>query len=278
MANSALEVLLIEDDPRDAELIRQHFKTADSQMSLFVEKNLNGGISRLEEHPSAAVLVDLTLPDGRGISAVARLHEKFPAIPIVALNVLENEILAIEVMREGAQDYLVKESLTPEVLKRTILFSIERKNVERELARLASFAWQNPNTILECDFSGKLIYLNPAGQILFPEIQDAFSAHPFLEGMEEVLEDLRRGGKTFLTREILMDPKYYEQHLSFVPERQVIRSYIADITERKSAEAALRERTAEVERMNRAMVGRELKMAELKREIISLKKGIGRAA
>lgn len=278
MPNPELEVLLIEDDPRDAELIRQHFRTADLQMSLTVEKNLGGGVARLEERPPAAVLVDLTLPDGRGISAVARLHEKFPAIPIVALNVLENEMLSIEVMREGAQDYLVKEGLTPQVLKRTILFSIERKNVERELARLASFAWQNPNAILECDFSGNLIYLNPAGQILFPEIQKAASAHPFLEHMQAVLEELRRSSKASLTREILLGPKCYEQHLSFVPERQVIRSYIADITERKLAEEALRERTAEVERMNRAMVGRELKMAELKREIFELKKGMGRAA
>ncbi len=278
MPNPDLEVLLIEDDPRDAELIRQHFRTADLKMSLTVEKSLSGGVSRLEESPQAAVLVDLTLPDGRGISAITRLHEKFPAIPIVALNVLENEMLSIEVIREGAQDYLVKEGLTPEALKRAILFSIERKNVERELARLASFAWQNPNTILECDFSGKLTYLNPAGQILFPEIQKAASEHPFLEGMEQVLEELRRSSKASLTREIIMGPKCYEQHLSFVPERQVIRSYIADITERKLAEEALRERTAEVERMNRAMVGRELKMAELKREIFELKKGMGRAA
>lgn len=278
MPNPELEVLLIEDDPRDADLIRQHFRTADLKVTLTVEKSLSGAVARLEESSPSAVLVDLTLPDGRGISAVSRLHEKFPAIPIVALNIIENEMLSMEAMREGAQDYLVKPDLTPEVLKRTILFSIERKNVERELARLASFAWQNPNAILECDVSGNLTYLNPAGQILFPEIQTDAAAHPFLARMEEVLEELRRGAKVSLTREILMGSKCYEQHLSFVPERQVIRSYIADISERKQAEEALRERTAEVERMNRAMVGRELKMAELKREILELKKGIGRAA
>lgn len=279
MASVSLEILLIEDDPRDEDLIRQHFLKAQGlEVSLKVEKTLVAGFSRLYSRLPSAVLVDLTLSDGRGVSAVSRLHEKFPAIPIVALNVLQNEALALEAIREGAQDYLVKEDLSPEALKRAVLFSIERKNIERELARLASFAWQNPNTILECDFSGHLIYLNPAGQYLFPEIQDPEKQHPFLGRMGEVLNDLQRTNKTFLIREIHIEDNYYEQHVSFVPERQVFRSYIADVTERKHAEEALRERTVEIERMNRVMIGRELRMAELKKEIAELKKETGRAA
>lgn len=279
MPSPALEILLIEDDPRDAQMIRQQAaEISDPAAVIDLETTLAGGLARLSSKMPAAVLVDLTLSDGRGVLAVTRIHEKFPAVPIVALNVLENETLAVDTIREGAQDYLVKETLTAGQLKKSILFAIERKHVERELARLASFAWQNPNAVLECDREGRILYLNPAGQTLFPELRNAVSQHVFLEGMAEVFIELSKEQKPSKVRELKTGERFYEQHLSLVPERQTIRSYIADITERKQAEAALRERTVEVERMNRVMIGRELRMAELKKQIAALKKEPRRAA
>ena len=93
-----------------------------------------------------------------------------------------------------------------------------------------------------------------------------------------LFRSLQREKKEFLIREIELDDRVFEQHISLVIERQVIRSYIADITERKAAEEALRVRTQEVERMNRVMVGREIKMAELKKKISELQEELGRAA
>ncbi len=279
MSSTFFHVFIIEDDPADISLLRQMLGKAENvSFEITVEKNLAGGVTQLESIRPDVVLVDLTLPDGRGVAAVTRLHEKFPGTPIVALNVVDNESLALQAIQEGAQDYLVKDRADSESLKRSILFSIDRKKVERELARLASFAWQNPNAVLECNFSGDILYLNPAGQTLFPALKTEGSRHPFLEKMDELAAGLQREKKDFLIREITVEGRVFEQHISLVPERQVIRSYIADITERKAAEEALRVRTQEVERMNRVMVGREIKMAELKRKIMELQKELGRAA
>ena len=279
MPTVSFKIFIIEDDPADISHLKQLLGKAEGvSFEMTVEKSLVSGLSQFEIVRPDAVLVDLTLPDGRGVMAVTRLHEKFPGTPIVALNIVDNEALALQAIQEGAQDYIVKDRTDSETLKRAVLFSIDRKKVERELARLASFAWQNPNAILECNFAGEILYLNPAGQALFPALKTEGARHPFLEKMEELAAGLQREKKEFLIREIELDDRVFEQHISLVIERQVIRSYIADITERKAAEEALRVRTQEVERMNRVMVGREIKMAELKKKISELQEELGRAA
>ena len=105
----------------------------------------------------------------------------------------------------------------------------------RELIRLASFAEQDPNPIIEVNSQGTLTYVNPAASKEFPEIVAQGINHPVLQGVIEAGAGLAQAGKPFLVREIGIGSNVYEQHL-YVPERDLVRSYSIDITERKQLE------------------------------------------
>jgi two-component system sensor histidine kinase UhpB len=76
------------------------------------------------------ILSDLTLPDSDGIKTINQLRENAASIPIAVLSFRNDEKLAIKAIKAGAQDYLVKVSLTEGVLARVIRYSIDRKRIE----------------------------------------------------------------------------------------------------------------------------------------------------
>lgn len=269
-----LKVLLIEDDPGDVRSLRQNLSAFKAcQFTLLTEGLFSEGLARLGREAVDAVLLDLSLPDGRGVQAVTKLHEASPALPIIALNVVDNETLALQAVREGAQDFYVKAEGSGENLGRMILLAVERKKIERDLARLASFTWKNPYVIMESDLQGHVLFLNPAGRSQFPGLMEADASHPFLAGLTEAADMLTREKRETLIREIEIEGFFYEQHVWFVPEAGMVHSYIVDNTERKKAVDALQARTREVERMNRVMIGREIKMKALKEKIRQLEQG-----
>lgn len=81
-------------------------------------------------------LVDLSLPDGSGLEVVERVQKAAPALPVVVLTGAEDEALALRAVELGAQDYLVKRRVDPEVLHRSIRYAIERKRAEGQRAEL----------------------------------------------------------------------------------------------------------------------------------------------
>lgn len=112
----------------------------------------------------------------------------------------------------------------------------ERKQAERELARLASFAEQNPNPIIELDPTGHVTYLNAAAAQQFPDLSSLGPRHPFLQGLGSVVSALQGGRETLFVREVTLGTRVYEQHLSHLQEDGRLRIYMADITERKHVE------------------------------------------
>jgi signal transduction histidine kinase len=79
------------------------------------------------------VLLDLSLPDSRGLQTFKKQQAKAPQVPIIVLTGLNDEALAVEAVREGAQDYLVKGHVDSNLLSRSIYYAIERKQVEETL-------------------------------------------------------------------------------------------------------------------------------------------------
>ena len=108
------------------------------------------------------ILLDLTLPDSQGLDSLVRLAAEAPAIPIVVLTNTKDAGLALEAIRAGAQDYLVKRHLHPEVLTRSIRYAIERKRSEEELK------YANEN--LEQQVSDRTADLVAANRLLSREI------------------------------------------------------------------------------------------------------------
>jgi diguanylate cyclase (GGDEF)-like protein len=104
------------------------------------------------------------------------------------------------------------------------------------VSRLASIPELNPNPIVEADTSGVITYLNPAAERVFPNIHALGTNHPALQDLAKVVEQLQSGNEGFLVREIVVGDRVFEQFLHYIPSSELIRSYVADITERKRSQ------------------------------------------
>lgn len=276
MGQDGIRILLAEDNPGDARTVRELAERAGSLHVTFKGvENLLGLLDSLAREGTDVVLLDLTLPDVSGLAAVEKSYEQAPGVPIVVLAPVEDEKLALDVMKAGAQDFLVKGRFDGAQLVRTLRYAIERKRVERELARHASYAWLNPNPVVETDLAGKITYLNHAAQQRFQDLEVAGAAHAVLEGIEAVVGELRRSGQNHFVRLINHGGRMYEEHLTHLAQGGHVRIYVADVTEYKRAEEKLRAHSEELERLNRLMVGREVKMVELKDELKRLQENQG---
>jgi signal transduction histidine kinase len=128
------KVLLIEDDPVDAELIRlMASKETDMSMDIHWTDRLSSAIEQLREGEFDLVLSDLGLPDSRGIETFIRIHTLYPHIPVIILTGLPDEDLAVRAVRSGAQDYVVKGQVDSGTLMKAIRYAIERHKLLSEL-------------------------------------------------------------------------------------------------------------------------------------------------
>jgi two-component system cell cycle sensor histidine kinase/response regulator CckA len=131
-----IRVLLIEDNPGDARLLTEGLRDAGAY-GVAVEHagTLRAGLQQLSQNEYEVVLLDLSLPDADGLDSVIRLHTAFPKPAIIVLTGLDDELLAARAVREGAQDYLIKDSTTGHLLVRAMLYAIERRSAIDALQR-----------------------------------------------------------------------------------------------------------------------------------------------
>lgn len=138
--NAKLKVLLIEDNPGDARLLRELLAEAPGAgFDLEHYDLLVTGVNRLSQGGIALVLLDLSLPDSLGLETFAKTHSCAPQVPIIVMSGLDDESLAIKTVHEGAQDYLVKGQVDSRLLVRAIRYAIERKKAEEALAKERDF-------------------------------------------------------------------------------------------------------------------------------------------
>jgi DNA-binding response OmpR family regulator len=133
-------VLLVEDQPGDARLITEALAEASERgvagrFEASVARTLAEGLELLAVDGFDAVLLDLQLPDSRGVDTFRRVRVEAPECPIVVLSGLEDDEVALTALREGAQDYLVKGRADAELLARSVRYAIERRRAEVERAR-----------------------------------------------------------------------------------------------------------------------------------------------
>jgi len=136
MASEAICVLLIEDNPGDARLVRELLRDAASaQFQVTDAQRLADGIACLSEAHFDIVLLDLRLPDSQGLDTFTRLHAQAPHVPIVVMTGLQDETIAVGAVQEGAQDYLVKGEVDSEQLSRAIRYAIARHATQVQLVQ-----------------------------------------------------------------------------------------------------------------------------------------------
>ncbi len=134
MPDERIKVLLIEDVSKFARLLHEMLKTEPS-VEFRVEwvESLADGLKLLPQAGADVVLLDLTLPDCKGLESFGRVRAVAPHIPIIVLSSLDDETVAVRAVHEGAQDYLVKGQMDSHLLVRSIRYAIERKRAEAAL-------------------------------------------------------------------------------------------------------------------------------------------------
>jgi two-component system cell cycle response regulator len=133
-----IKVLLIEDNPGDARLIREVLSDTDNQnIALKWVDQLETGIELITKDGFDVVLLDLSLPDSHGMETIISFREQAPAIPIVVLTGLDDEKVAINAVQHGAQDYLIKGQVNSSVIMRSMRYAIERHRLQDELYNLS---------------------------------------------------------------------------------------------------------------------------------------------
>jgi DNA-binding response OmpR family regulator len=145
MNNDRTSILLIEDHAGDARMVQEAFREHDAAVKLVHCPSLGEAIRYLERERVDLVFLDLGLPDASGLQALSELDCVSPRTPVIVLTGLDDEIVALQALRRGAQDHLFKGDLTAQTLMRSMRYALERqrtvnlrsdllKGIARELA------------------------------------------------------------------------------------------------------------------------------------------------
>lgn len=137
--NKAIRVLLIEDNADFAKLVRLYLsKHGGTAFDVDWSDNGRTGIERAVAEPERydVILMDYFLPGMNGLEVTRTLQQKNISTPVVFLTVNKDVNLAVEVMKLGVEDYLVKEEVSTPILPKTILGVVEKRLLQREMAEL----------------------------------------------------------------------------------------------------------------------------------------------
>ncbi len=129
-----MNILLIEDNKADVRLIEELLKKSPGFLyDLESYNRLSEGLDRLEEKQFNIILLDLTLPDSDKQSTLENLIDLTSKIPIIVLTGLDDKEIALNSLKKGFQDYLVKGEINQSILTRAILYAIERHKIKPKI-------------------------------------------------------------------------------------------------------------------------------------------------
>ncbi len=157
-----LHILLVEDNPGDADLIQEILTDSVSMKFVFTQADrLEEAFQVLENTQVDLILLDLGLPESTGLETVKKMYAMAESVPIVILTGHDDRQLAIEAVKAGAQDYLVKGKIALDVFERVIRYSLERHRYRQRVKESEQFL----RTTLDA-LSAHIAILDHTGRIL----------------------------------------------------------------------------------------------------------------
>jgi PAS domain S-box-containing protein len=252
-----IKVLLVEDNPADAHLVREMLQAQQAEsFELSHAENLTKGLQLLVEKKPDVVLLDLGLPESRGLETIQKVRPLASDAPIIILAEPDDEIVGMQAVHWGAQDFLIKWETTDTVLKRTVRYALERKRRTDE-SRQMDIKY---STIFNNMINGFVLYEvvkdenGAAKDVRYLDINPAFERMMGMKHQDVI-------GKTLLELFPKIDPKWINVYAKIAKEGGSLKAerdrydngqyfdttifnvqpnYVAvmfmDITERKKAE------------------------------------------
>ncbi|MDJ0618722.1 MAG: PAS domain S-box protein [Calothrix sp. MO_192.B10] len=279
MAETPIQVLLVEDNPGDVLLIQEllgEVSSVDCQLTSV--ELLDEALQLLERESFDIILLDLSLPDSNGLETFINLHNQVPAIPIIVQTGLNDETLAMRAMQQGAQDYLVKGQASGDLLVRCMRYAMERQRAEEALRqseeRFRSLSASAPIGIYQTNADGICIYTNDlwqeiSGLTLAESLGDAWvkGIHP--DDREMVVaawERFLKNGDEFSLEFRFLTPQgdvrwVFGRATAMQSEGGKIIGYVGvneDISQRKQAQEKIREQAALLDVTTDAIFVRDL--------------------
>jgi pilus assembly protein CpaE len=127
MQTKNLKVLLVEDSPEYAELVQSWLSPGgELAFELNWTDSLAAGLERLRQGGLDMILLDPGLPDSDGLETFLGIRAQVPGVPVIILSAGDNESLALQMIQEGAEDYLVKSTCNRELLARALRYALVR--------------------------------------------------------------------------------------------------------------------------------------------------------
>ena len=132
--DKSIRVLVIDDSVDDRTLCERTLKRVWSERLRIIEAGSgDSGLEAIEAHAPHCVLLDYSLPGRNGIEVLKLIRAQHPFLPVIMLTGQGNETVAVQSMKEGAQDYISKSTITPETLGRIVVGAIEHNALEKRV-------------------------------------------------------------------------------------------------------------------------------------------------
>jgi PAS domain S-box-containing protein len=246
MNKNKIKILHLEDNNIDAESIKRLIKKESLPYNLTSVSTCEKAREEFAKDNFDLVLLDSEVPDGSGMD----LLKDFSHVPCIIVTGQGNEDIAVQALKNGAKDYLVKDSpgmylhLLPTVIQETLGKYQKIRNLEAEAEQLSKFPSENPNPVLRVGRDLKLIYANSKAQILLSEFKcNAGQTVPenYCKAIREALNKM--SSSVF---ETFHENRYFSFDVVQVPEHDYLNFYGRDITEKRKTALALQENEARV--------------------------------
>jgi PAS domain S-box-containing protein len=261
MGSPSVNILLVEDNPDQARRIGELLgEGRDYAFNLQRARRVSEMAGILAKHEVDGILLDLSLPDSKGLETFRHICWIAGNSAIIVLSEREDRELAMQAFQQGAQDYLVKDQITPEVLQHSLANAIERNRARLELSSLAAIVDAADDAIIGKTLDGIITSWNKGAEQMYGySAAEAIGSRISMlappeahAALEEMLQILKRGERIepFETVRVRKDGTLLDVSLSIFPllgngGKVVGAAAIArDVTKRKRSEAALRDSEA----------------------------------